>query len=356
VRLREASFLLKNAVELGMAKHRKSELIQIFEESVRHSGRSILRLSASDVHPARYQIANGSNSYEINVYIWNLTFGGRRSIPDEWRIQVTGLPQTSGRQQFSSVEGVKTVVLGWCDDLSVFAAYDIKAHLGPLGGSPSIQIRQQALESARINGLSHHIRGEREIAFGVKPEFMCIYLDHIEDLHACGSSEAAIELLSDIFMNPPVIDDIEIEQRVSDSRSYAIVSTKKALRDANFNKRVLTAYSNACAMCGTQLRLLDAAHILPAAHPDSTDETSNGISLCALHHRAFDRGLITFDGRYRILINDFIARDLMNLGLDGGLQSFRDRLFPMIEVPPTLADRPNPRFIERVNAMRGWVL
>jgi len=339
-----------------MARYRKPALFQIFEDSIRRSGRSFLKLTAADEHPASYQIIDTSNSYQIRVFIWNLTFGGRPAIPDEWRIQVTGLPQISGRQQFSVVDNVRTVVLGWCDELRVFAAYDISEHLGPLGGSPSIQIRQPALESARLNGLAHHVRGIDEIAFGVKPDFMGIYLDHIEDLHACGSSEAAIDLLAEIFVNPPIVGDEEVEGRAPEPRRYAIVSTKKALRDANFNKRILTAYSHACAMCGTQLRLLDAAHILPAAHPDSTDETSNGVSLCALHHRAFDRGLVTFDSGYRIVVNENSTQELVAEGLDGGLQNFRDRLFPMIEVPPTFNERPAVRFIEQVNAMRGWNL
>lgn len=339
-----------------MVRHRKPALFQIFEDSIRRSGRNFLKLTAVNEHPASYQIIDTSSAYQIRVFIWNLTFGGRPSIPDEWRIQVTGLPQISEHQQFSIVDGVKTVVLGWCEKPGVFAAFDINEHREPLGGSPSIQIRQPALESARLNGLSHHFRGGHEIAFGVKPDFMCIYLDHIEDLHACGSSEEAIGVLADIFVNPLVVDDNEIEDRVPEPRRYAIVSAKKALRDANFNKRVLTAYSHACAMCGMQLRLLDAAHILPAAHPDSNDETSNGVSLCTLHHRAFDRGLVTFDSGYRILVNEISAKELMNDGLDGGLQNFRDRLLPMIEVPPTFNERPAIRFIEQVNAMRGWDL
>ena len=193
-----------------MATHRKPVLFQIFEDSIRRSGRSFLKLTAPDKYPASYQIIGTSSAYQIRVFIWNLTFGGRPSIPDEWRIQVTGLPKVSGRQQFSTVDGVKTVVLGWCDEHRVFAAYDIKKHLKPLGGSPSIQIRQPALESARLNGLSHHFRGDDEIAFGVKPDSMCIYLDHLEDLHACGSSKVAIDLLSEIFENPPTVGDDKI--------------------------------------------------------------------------------------------------------------------------------------------------
>lgn len=333
---------------------RKPALFQIFESSVRASGLTFLRLSAEGEHPAAYQIIGDRSSFRLRVYVWNLTFGGRASLPDEWRIQVTGLHEIEGRQQFVQEIGGKTAILGWCEDLGVFAAYDVERHLGPLGGSPSIQIRQPALEAARLNGLAHHFKGEGEVAFAVKPAYMGVYLSNMEQLHACGTSDEALRLLEEISEDPSAVVDADIEDRAPEPRKYAVVSTMRAMRDANFKERILTAYSNACAMCGMQLRLLDAAHILPAAHPDSTDDTSNGIALCALHHRAFDRGLITFDRHYHIHRNQVMERDLVDAGLDGRLALYRKQLFPMIEVPPDRAERPAPMYIERVNAMRGW--
>ena len=188
----------------------------------------------------------------------------------------------------------------------------------------------------------------------MKPAYMGAYLDNMEELHACGSSDEALKLLEEVCANPQNVDDQDIEGRVPQQRRYAVISTRKALRDANFKARVLTAYSNACAMCGLQLRLLDAAHILPAAHPDSTDETCNGVALCSLHHRAYDRGLVTFDSGYRIHRNEAMEHEFVTEGLDGGLADFRTRLFPMLEVPPDHADRPAVAYIEQVNAMRGW--
>lgn len=335
---------------------RKAALFRVFEESLRRSGLSFLRLSAEGDHPAAYQIIRDQSSFRVRVYIWNLTFGGRVTLPDEWRIQVTGLPEIGGAQRFVPEVGGKTAILGWCAELGVFAAYDVSKHLGPLGGSPSIQIRQPALEAARVNGLAPHFKGEAEVAFAVKPAYMGLYLDNMDELHACGSSEEAIQLLDELCEDPESVDDQDIEDHVPEPRRYGVVSTMKALRDANFKDRVLTAYSHSCAMCGVQLRLLDAAHILPAAHPDSTDETNNGIALCALHHRAYDRGLLTFDSGYRIHRNEPMERELVAAGLDGGLADFRARLFPMIEVPPNRADRPSPAFVDQVNTLRGWAL
>ena len=339
-----------------MPLFRKPALLRLFESALQKSGLNFLRLSAEGEHPAAYQIVKDADSFRVRVYIWNLTFGGRVSLPDEWRIQVTGLPEIGGGQQFVPEIGGKTAILGWCEDLQVFAAYDLNKHLGILGGSPSIQIRQPALESARINGLAPHFKGDEEVAFAIKPEYMATYLENMEDLHACGSSEEALEILEEICKDPESVGDQDIQDHVPEPRRYAVISTKKALRDANFKDRVLTAYSHTCAMCGVQLRLLDAAHILPAAHPDSTDETSNGITLCSLHHRAFDRALVTFDTGYRIHRNRSMESDLVASGHDGGLADFNAKLFPMINVPPNRADRPSSPSIEKVNAMRGWAV
>ena len=337
-----------------MARLRKSALFGLFEDAIRASGWSFLHLNDPNEHPAAYQIYSAEKSWRVRVYIWNISFGGRKALPDEWRIQVTGLPEPAGSQQFFQEIGGKTLILGWWSDLGIFAGFDITYHSEPLGKSPSIQIRQDAFEAAHVNGLAFYFRGHDEIAFAIKPDFMGAYLANMEELHACGSSEEALELLNQLCANPEAIAEAEIAEKVPEARRFAVIATKKALRDASFKERILTAYSQTCAMCGVQLRLLDAAHILPAAHPDSTDETSNGVALCALHHRAFDRGFVTFGSDYRTYRNMEMEAELAAAGLDGGLDDFQGRLAPMIALPPDKKDRPRAEYIEQVNTMRGW--
>ena len=334
----------------------KSQLFGKFADAAGRSGLNVLRLSPERDHPADFQIMGSGGSFMTRVYIWNLASGGRETLPDEWRIQVTGLPVIGGRQRFIREAGVKTAILGWCESLSVFAAFDVNRHVEVSGYSPSIQIRQPALEVAGNNGLAAHIKGEGEVAFAIRPNYLGAYLEFMEELHGCGSSEEAMNIIEEICADPQGVADRVIQEKVPELRRYSVVSARKALRGAEFRSRVMAAYSSACAMCGIQLRLLDAAHILPAVHPDSTDETGNGIALCALHHRAFDRGLITFDSSYRIHRCKAMERGLAEAGLDGGLGDFLARLNLTIEVPSNPTDRPKPTYIERVNAMRGWDL
>ena len=75
-------------------------------------------------------------------------------------------------------------------------------------------------------------------------------------------------------------------------------TTKRRVRDPEFRQKVLAAWRNRCGVCGFDVRLgttplaLDAAHIRwkQAGGPDVEN---NGLALCALHHRLFDRGAFT---------------------------------------------------------------
>lgn len=77
-----------------------------------------------------------------------------------------------------------------------------------------------------------------------------------------------------------------------------LAQAQKARRDPEFRERVLRAYEYRCAVCGFDVRLghvlvaLDAAHIKwwQAGGPDVE---ANGLALCSMHHKLFDRGVFT---------------------------------------------------------------
>lgn len=76
-------------------------------------------------------------------------------------------------------------------------------------------------------------------------------------------------------------------------RRYVERVTRLRLHQPVFRVRVLTAYANQCAMC--RLRhpsLLDAAHILPDGHPRGGPVVANGLSLCKMHHAAYDANFL----------------------------------------------------------------
>jgi putative restriction endonuclease len=85
-------------------------------------------------------------------------------------------------------------------------------------------------------------------------------------------------------------------------------------RSGDWPRRILSAWDRQCAFCGFDGQLgmgsvgLEAAHVrwFNFGGPDSLD---NGIALCALHHKLFDRGALGLSEDYRIVISShFTAR------------------------------------------------
>ena len=76
-------------------------------------------------------------------------------------------------------------------------------------------------------------------------------------------------------------------------RAYSTAVVRIRLHQRAFRERVLEAYKRQCAFC--RLRhdeLLDAAHLIPDADPLGDPLVKNGMSLCTLHHAAFDKYFI----------------------------------------------------------------
>lgn len=163
-------------------------------------------------------------------------------------------------------------------------------------------------------------------------------------------------MLGRLAADPAGVSEPEIRAGIAQARRWAVTQTRRALRALDFSNRVLGAYRNRCAMCGVQLQLLDGAHILPVAESGSTDETANGVALCALHHRAYDKGLITFDTDYTVHLSEARIQELRDAGVDGKLTAFRDQLRGVILLPADRASRPRKQFVEQANILRRWNL
>ncbi|MBK8615366.1 MAG: HNH endonuclease [Flavobacteriales bacterium] len=305
-------------------------------------------MEAPEQKPFVIRIYRGEESHQLRVYIWNLTPGGRGRDPDEYRIQITGF------SQFENHPPEKTLILGWWEEAGVFAGWDYAKHSGTLGGSPSFQIKEQNLREAYLNGFSPYTKGNGEVAIGFRPDFFVTYVQQLEQLHGFGGSAPDFQVLERFAQHPLELNTLPLEQ-VSTPRKTAIIQLNKKLRDSSFKARVLTAYGHQCAFSGMQLKLVDAAHIIPVNSALSTDDTANGIALSALYHRAYDRGLVTFDEEYRIVTNDKELFKLQEMGYDGGMESFRKSLRPLINFPPALSDRPNVTMVKEANRLRGWV-
>jgi putative restriction endonuclease len=102
---------------------------------------------------------------------------------------------------------------------------------------------------------------------------------------------------------PTLLDD-PIERR------YVVRDVKVRLRQARFRGRVVPAYGSQCSICRLkEIRLLDAAHIIgdPRAHGEAV--VSNGLSLCSIHHRAFDQDLVGVSPDYAVHVSRRLLED-----------------------------------------------
>lgn len=80
-------------------------------------------------------------------------------------------------------------------------------------------------------------------------------------------------------------------------------------RDPAFRERVLVAYEWRCAVCSFDVRLRNASIGLDAAHikwhqAGGPDLEENGLALCVLHHKLFDRGAFSLSAERRILLSE----------------------------------------------------
>lgn len=88
---------------------------------------------------------------------------------------------------------------------------------------------------------------------------------------------------------------------------FTVGKTKS--RDPKFRDKILRAYEHSCAVCGFNVRLghqliaVEAAHIKwhQAGGPDIEE---NGIALCAMHHKLYDRGVFTINTSYEFIVTE----------------------------------------------------
>ncbi|MHB1169033.1 MAG: HNH endonuclease [Longimicrobiales bacterium] len=130
--------------------------------------------------------------------------------------------------------------------------------------------------------------------------------------------------------------DIELG---SPLKAYVTREVKMRLHQGRFRTMVLTAYRRQCSMCRLRhLPLLDAAHIIEDRHERGLPEITNGLSLCKIHHTAFDVGILGIDPDYRIHLRQDVLDEHDGPMLRHGLQEMHGGV---IQVPRSEKQRPD---------------
>ncbi|MBB0995385.1 restriction endonuclease [Dietzia sp. SLG510A3-3B2-2] len=109
-------------------------------------------------------------------------------------------------------------------------------------------------------------------------------------------------------------------------RAYAERITRQRLHQPEFRARVLRAYDERCAVCVLKkVPLLDAAHITADSADEGTPVVTNGLTLCKIHHSAYDENILGISPDYVVHINEEVLAEVDGPMLNYGLQKMDQR-------------------------------
>lgn len=158
----------------------------------------------------------------------------------------------------------------------------------------------------------------KEVAGGFTEE---VYRVLVCDPHLV--KELAEDLLSDHFPE-------SLHEDILNQVGLDLGFGQKTTRDPAFRQKVLLAYEYSCAICGFNVRLGNSPVALDAAHikwhqSGGPDIESNGLALCSLHHKLFDRGAFALrysDGGYLVKVAQHAYG---TSGFDEWLMAYHDK-------------------------------
>ena len=299
---------------------------------------------------------SGENPYKFSInrkvhyiFIHNVhDSGSGRTNEDECRIQF-------GRSQSflaAKNSGLPVLFLGYYAKHNVFTAWDPSVQTKRIHTRKVISIysRFSVQERAARQGIAVYMNGNDQRVITFRPEHLGLYIENFQSMHRAdeqallqlaAASDAASTTTSDTG------ESIEID------REKYTITHRGFRRSPDFARVVLAAYGDACAMCGMQLELVQAAHIVPHSHDKGTDDSNNGVCLCALHHKAFDDGLVYMDTRYALHVNNARIQYLQKVNRLNGKQQFVECLRTSIDLPADLEHHPSKEAIVLSNQIRG---
>lgn len=188
-----------------------------------------------------------------------------------------------------------------------------------------------------ITGLAHAGKGDRLVWDEFHHRWQALVKESnrlLTSLSAPPPSRASMEPITSE-------EDEEIIARPAGlSERRASVSVR--LFQSFFRRTVLASYNSSCCVCGLDLRpLLIASHIIPWSVDESArTEPENGLCLCSIHDRAFDRGLITVSDRLEIAVASNVIPATQEF-VKAALVNFHKRPLRMPKRFP-----PRPQFLE----------
>ncbi len=163
-------------------------------------------------------------------------------------------------------------------------------------------------------------------------------------------SNTEYELILRAGFSALLTDDDRLDDEMDAVRDYTPATVDRPLiqrvvtrpfREAAFSRQVKEAYDHTCAFTGFQIRNgggrseVQAAHIRPVKK-QGPDSIKNGLALSGTVHWMFDRGLISLDEDYSMLIAENRIPDAISSMFNSDRQ---------LHVPASRIQSPHPQFV-----------
>lgn len=314
---------------------------------------------------------DGHKVKALELYPYTVQGPGKNRPPDERRIQLEPSRRAEGVGRNPPADRVGIMFGYRTHDIDGTAASPLVVCLAfgtwhNVTTRSSIQFPDRLLREAELFGAAAFAKPSTALGFSSRTIVLALRVEAFPFF--------CLELADD-FTGPQDWDPASVRLIEESARryftareSYEIPATTPAkaalrervrrevtrpIRDRRFAAEVLRAYGHRCAVCGIQLELVDAAHVDPVENATSSDDVSNGIALCALHHRAFDNGLLHIEPNGMLHLDAARLTALKQRQLDGGLQGFRDGFSGIARFPADAKLRPDPaNMVLRAEFMR----
>lgn len=330
-------------------------MAKLITEVLKPSELKYLLIDSLKSYTDAVEFISGNNPYEfsindehVHIFIHNLHSTGRnRNNPDESRIQIN----RSAAFTKAKDSGKKMFFLGYYTAEQVFTAWDPTALIPRVNIRKVISVysRFSTQSRAAVQGIAIYKDKAGNSTISFVPKHIGLYFENFRAMHS--SDEATLLELLYRAEEKGETPDKGVEVAV-DKKKFTVTHTKYA-RDPKFRLIVAEQYESRCAMCDIHLDLVEAAHIVPHAHDMGTDEPSNGIALCPLHHAAYDSGLIYFDEKYDIHLNKERVSYLEKTRQDGGIKKFESLHNARLAIPRAKLFQPDVDLIRIANRIRG---
>jgi putative restriction endonuclease len=123
-----------------------------------------------------------------------------------------------------------------------------------------------------------------------------------------------------------LLKDSQLDSAADNSRrAYITANSLIRVHQKGFREKVIRAYHNQCALCRLKHpELLDAAHIIGDKEDLGEPIIQNGLSLCKIHHAAFDKYIIGITPDYEVKVRQDVLEEVDGPMLKYGLQSLNN--------------------------------